>query len=91
MHCACAKSVDEYHGWKCEITDGPCAYYDPDDIQCAIDFGEGPKSEFIYKLRQEVINDKISINKLKEELNLDIISTRNIRKQWLREHELTNK
>jgi len=42
MSCTAAKRTDEYHGWKCTVTDGPCMYYIPSSKQCAEDYGEGP-------------------------------------------------
>lgn len=35
MSCKCAKRTDEYNGWECEITEGPCMYMIPDSKRCA--------------------------------------------------------
>jgi len=40
MACKCARSTDEYHGWKCTITDGECMYLFPDQDACAEKYGE---------------------------------------------------
>lgn len=40
MSCMCAKRTDEYHGWKCEITDGACMYLMPNQDVCADEYGE---------------------------------------------------
>ena len=42
MLCKCARRTDEYHGWRCTITDGPCEFYIPDSKACAEEYGEGP-------------------------------------------------
>lgn len=42
MACKCAKVSDEYHGWECSITEGPCMYLVPNSKACAKDYGEGP-------------------------------------------------
>ena len=42
MSCKCAVRCDEYHGWRCTITDGRCEYLVPNSKRCAADFGEGP-------------------------------------------------
>lgn len=45
MSCKCAKMTDEYHGWKCTITDGACMYFIPNSKACARDYGEGPDAD----------------------------------------------
>ena len=40
MGCVCARRTDEYHGWRCEITDGACMYYVPNQDACAEKYGE---------------------------------------------------
>ncbi len=40
--CKCAVKTDQWHGWKCKITDGECMYLSPDSKACARDYGEGP-------------------------------------------------
>lgn len=42
MSCKAAKRTDEYHGWKCEITEGACMFLNPDSKTCAEKYGEGP-------------------------------------------------
>lgn len=42
MSCKCAVSTDEYHGWECSITGGPCMYLVPNSKRCAEEYGEGP-------------------------------------------------
>lgn len=39
-NCICAESTDEYHGWKCTITDGACMYLYPNQKACAEKYGE---------------------------------------------------
>ena len=29
MGCICATATDEYHGWRCSITDGACMFLRP--------------------------------------------------------------
>lgn len=41
-NCTCAIPCDEFHGWRCSITDGECMYLVPDSKACARDYGEGP-------------------------------------------------
>ena len=45
MSCQCASRTDEYNGWKCEITDGPCMFMIPDSKACAEKYGEGPDAD----------------------------------------------
>lgn len=45
MSCKCAKSTDQWHGWECTITEGPCEFLIPDSKRCAEIFGEGPDAE----------------------------------------------
>lgn len=45
MNCKCAIPLDEFHGWKCTITDGACEFLFPDAKACAREFGEGPEAE----------------------------------------------
>lgn len=40
--CSAARSTDEFHGWKCTITDGECMFLRPDSKRCAEMYGEGP-------------------------------------------------
>lgn len=40
--CSCARRTDEWHGWKCTITDGACMFYLPDAQACADIYDEGP-------------------------------------------------
>lgn len=42
MSCKCAKQTDEWHGWECEIADGPCMFLTPSSKLCAEVYGEGP-------------------------------------------------
>lgn len=46
MSCKCAKQTDEWHGWECSITEGPCMYLMPDSKACAEEYGEGPDAEY---------------------------------------------
>lgn len=39
-NCICAERTDEYHGWKCSITDGACMYLYPNQAACAREYGE---------------------------------------------------
>jgi hypothetical protein len=45
MSCTCAIRTDEYHGWKCKITDGACMFLCPDSKACAEEYGEGPDTQ----------------------------------------------
>lgn len=44
MACSCAKRTDEYHGYECTITEGPCMFLIPNSKRCAEEYGEGPDS-----------------------------------------------
>lgn len=43
--CKSAYHTDEYHGYGCEITEGPCMFLYPDSKACAAQYGEGPDAE----------------------------------------------
>lgn len=45
MSCRCAVRTDEYHGWKCDITDGECMFLIPDSKACAKIYEEGPDAD----------------------------------------------
>lgn len=45
MGCKCAIRTDEYHGWECSITEGPCMFLYPNSKTCAKKYGEGPDAE----------------------------------------------
>lgn len=45
MACKYASPTDEWHGWECSVTEGPCMYLYPNSKQCAKDYGEGPDAE----------------------------------------------
>lgn len=45
MSCKCSRVTDEYHGWKCTVTDGACMFLVPDSKRCAEEYGEGPDVE----------------------------------------------
>ena len=47
MACVCARQTDQWHGWKCEITDGECMFLFPDSKACAEKYGEGPDAYII--------------------------------------------
>ena len=40
--CRCAIITDEYHGYKCEVTDGACMFLRPNSKACAEIYEEGP-------------------------------------------------
>lgn len=40
--CKSAYHTDEYHGYGCNITEGPCMFLFPDSKMCAEKYGEGP-------------------------------------------------
>lgn len=40
--CKAAYTTDEWHGYGCEITEGPCMFLFPDSKACAERYGEGP-------------------------------------------------
>lgn len=42
MSCRCAERTDEYHGWKCSVTDGACMFLVPSEKACYEEYGEGP-------------------------------------------------
>lgn len=42
MACKCAERTDEYHGWRCTVTDGACMFPHPNSKACAEKYGEGP-------------------------------------------------
>lgn len=42
MSCKSAIPTDEFHGWECRVTGGPCVYLIPDSKRCAEECGEGP-------------------------------------------------
>lgn len=42
VSCRCAKQTDEWHGWECSITEGPCMFLYPSSKACAEEYGEGP-------------------------------------------------
>ncbi len=44
--CTAAYPTDEYHGWGCEITEGPCMFLWPDSKRCAEEYGEGPDAAY---------------------------------------------
>lgn len=54
MSCTAAMRTDEYHGWKCTITDGPCMYYTPSSERCAKDYDEGPDAR-----KEDEIQEKL--------------------------------
>ena len=45
MGCKCAIATDEYHGWECSITEGPCMFLVPNSKKCAEEYGEGPDAD----------------------------------------------
>ena len=45
MGCKCAIVTDEYHGWECSITEGPCMFLVPNSKKCAEKYGEGPDAD----------------------------------------------
>ena len=40
--CTAAYITDEYHGYGCSITEGPCMFLYPNSKSCAEEYGEGP-------------------------------------------------
>ena len=54
MSCKCAIRTDEFHGWKCSITDGACMFLLPDSVACAETYGEGPEVETEDENRREI-------------------------------------
>ena len=62
--CKAAYHTNEYHGFECSITEGPCMFLYPDSEACASQYGEGPDAvEF-----EEVSLDEIgeSLNELEQ-------------------------
>ncbi len=45
MGCKYVKKTDEWHGWKCAITNNACMFLVPDSKRCAKEYGEGPDAE----------------------------------------------
>lgn len=43
--CSYAIPTDEYHGWKCSVTDDACMFILPNAKACAQKFNEGPLAE----------------------------------------------
>ncbi len=74
MGCSAAIRTDEYHGWECDITGGPCMFLYPDSKACAERFGEGPDasddlSDYIPETDDKVYNSrkrKIMLDKEEE-------------------------
>lgn len=56
--CKCASQTDEWHGWKCSITDGPCEFLTPNSKKCAEEFGEGPDSDSGEEITEEEVVGK---------------------------------
>ncbi|WP_434290885.1 hypothetical protein [Clostridium botulinum] len=54
MSCKCARVTDQYHGWECTVTDGPCEFLIPNSKQCAEIFGEGPDVENLNNESEEI-------------------------------------
>lgn len=44
--CNCASPSDQYHGWKCSVTDGECVFLHPNAVACAKRYGEGPLAKY---------------------------------------------
>ena len=42
MSCEYASPTDEFHGWRCSVTDGECMFLFPSSKACAEKYGEGP-------------------------------------------------
>lgn len=40
MACKCAIETEEYHGWACSVTEGPCMYLHPNSKACAEEYEE---------------------------------------------------
>lgn len=40
--CEAAYCTDEWHGYGCSITEGPCVFLYPNSKACAEEYGEGP-------------------------------------------------
>ena len=45
--CSAAYHTDEWNGYGCSITEGPCMFLYPDSKACAERYGEGPDAEEI--------------------------------------------
>lgn len=45
MGCKYAAKTDQYHGWKCTVTGGECAFLTPNGKLCADEYGEGPDAD----------------------------------------------
>lgn len=45
MACKYAINTDEYHGWECSVTEGPCMFLYPNSKRCAEEYDEGPDME----------------------------------------------
>ncbi|MEH2957818.1 hypothetical protein [Candidatus Merdisoma sp. JLR.KK006] len=43
--CSVAYYTDEWHGYGCGITEGPCEFLFPDSKACAEMYGEGPDAQ----------------------------------------------
>lgn len=41
-NCKAAYYTDEWHGYGCSITEGPCMFLFPNSKACAEKYGEGP-------------------------------------------------
>ncbi len=44
MRCRYASATDEFHGWKCMITDGECALLFPNESSCPTLIDEGDET-----------------------------------------------
>ena len=53
MGCICATATDEYHGWRCSITDGACLFLQPNQDACADEYGEVEHTEKWLKNKEE--------------------------------------
>lgn len=54
MGCICATATDEYHGWRCSITDGACMFLRPNQDVCADEYGEVEHTEKWLKNKEEI-------------------------------------
>lgn len=43
--CSAAYHTDEWNGYGCSITEGPCMFIFPNSKGCAEMYGEGPDAE----------------------------------------------
>ena len=57
MGCRSAERTDEYHGWKCNVTDGECMFLFPDEKACFEKYGEGPLTCEVWKPSGLVIKE----------------------------------